>query len=432
MWAVVLIPMWLRRHDEAEESRSVDRFTAAMHTLSRRDLKDAEDRSMVMPHRSRGVEVHVSGASAAQIPAPRYRSTSAARVSAARVTAAHRRRRTLLTTLGLAFVFLLAAAFTGSLLLWVLEVMVDLAAIAFVIHLRRMAILSASSRARRPAPARRVVADVPPAPRQSLSTAERQQQRRWEHQRTDVGGYGEQVSIRHDSERLAESRQELPRYVDAAFVKAHRAQARYDEIRTAAVSYAEPEAEPAVFDQSAPAQPSTVADPSPGFDQTAPFDQTNPYDEPHYDDVAVASDGFFDQESFVEPVAPEPEPEMEQSAVEGRIVEEPSYARYSGPGFIETGAQRGRRDFDAHEVAATVAPEPVREAPIEPVTAVGGTPWEPVPVPRPTYTMKPAAPPRRRRYEPDEPLLPPVEPVAATDDAAELEEILDRRWAVND
>src|SRR6202012_974682 len=37
MWAVVLIPMWLRRHDEVEESRSLDRFSTAMHTLSRRD-----------------------------------------------------------------------------------------------------------------------------------------------------------------------------------------------------------------------------------------------------------------------------------------------------------------------------------------------------------------------------------------------------------
>jgi uncharacterized membrane protein len=36
MWAVVLVPMWLRRHDAATESRSVDRFSTAMRILSRR------------------------------------------------------------------------------------------------------------------------------------------------------------------------------------------------------------------------------------------------------------------------------------------------------------------------------------------------------------------------------------------------------------
>jgi hypothetical protein len=36
LWAVVLVPMWLRRHDEATETRSIDRFQGAMHILSRR------------------------------------------------------------------------------------------------------------------------------------------------------------------------------------------------------------------------------------------------------------------------------------------------------------------------------------------------------------------------------------------------------------
>jgi hypothetical protein len=36
LWAVVLVPMWLRRHDEVTESRSIDRFQGAMHILSRR------------------------------------------------------------------------------------------------------------------------------------------------------------------------------------------------------------------------------------------------------------------------------------------------------------------------------------------------------------------------------------------------------------
>ena len=36
LWAGVLVPMWLRRHDAENESRSVDRFTSAMQVLGRR------------------------------------------------------------------------------------------------------------------------------------------------------------------------------------------------------------------------------------------------------------------------------------------------------------------------------------------------------------------------------------------------------------
>jgi hypothetical protein len=40
LWAVVLVPMWMRRHDTETEVRSVDRFSNAMGTLSRRASKD--------------------------------------------------------------------------------------------------------------------------------------------------------------------------------------------------------------------------------------------------------------------------------------------------------------------------------------------------------------------------------------------------------
>src|SRR5829696_1832465 len=36
MWLVVLVPMFVRRHDERVESRSMDRFATAMRVLSRR------------------------------------------------------------------------------------------------------------------------------------------------------------------------------------------------------------------------------------------------------------------------------------------------------------------------------------------------------------------------------------------------------------
>jgi hypothetical protein len=92
-------------------------------------------------------------------------------------------------------------------------------------------------------------------------------------------------------------------------------------------------------------------------------------------------------------------------------------------------------------VASDPVAEPVAE-PFEPqelpLTAEAGAgSWEPVPVPRPTYTMKPPAParpPRTAEYaDYSEPLVPPVaEDRDELDDTADLGEILDQRWAVND
>lgn len=43
LWAVVLVPMWLRRHDTETEVRSVDRFSKAMGILSLRGSKDRSE-----------------------------------------------------------------------------------------------------------------------------------------------------------------------------------------------------------------------------------------------------------------------------------------------------------------------------------------------------------------------------------------------------
>jgi hypothetical protein len=51
MWACLLIPMWLRRHDQETEVRSVDRFSQAMRILSRRTPPSADSRYLVMPRR---------------------------------------------------------------------------------------------------------------------------------------------------------------------------------------------------------------------------------------------------------------------------------------------------------------------------------------------------------------------------------------------
>jgi hypothetical protein len=90
MWALVLVPLFLRRHDKAQESRSADRFARAMGSLrldSRGTASAGESRALLMPRRSdadRRSQVTVSNASAARTPG----------------AAAARRRRLVLAVLG--------------------------------------------------------------------------------------------------------------------------------------------------------------------------------------------------------------------------------------------------------------------------------------------------------------------------------------------
>jgi hypothetical protein len=319
MWAVVLVPMWLKRHDEVEESRSVDRFTAAMHTLSR---YDDNQREATMSHRSRDLSVHVSGASAPDAKAARRRRGMA------------RRRMRSLAGLALTdlLVFVLAAT-TGMLLLWALQIVLDVAIVSFVVHLRRMATLAANARRR----------------------AVRQARDR-----------------RQLEEALAE-----PGYPDS----------QWDEGVT--IRRSAPVVEP-VYVGSAAAHPAADG----VFDQTALSDG-----DLLLPAAASASDGFFDQEADL------------------------GVAVGAEPSFIEAGARPASR----------VATEPEELPVAAPAESIGiGAEWEPKPVPRPTYAMKPAAPQRPVRRRPSEPLLPPVETVAEIETDDDLEAILDRRWAVND
>jgi hypothetical protein len=346
MWAVVLIPMWLRRHDETEEARSVDRFTSAMHTLSRRDPDAAADkRYVVMPNRYSSHDVHVSGASdeleereslwgrvAHHLPTlpistwrasegtsatddhtddhvestgpltPRHaiRSTGSPRPPAPPrrpKTAAERRRRTLMGLAALALVSLIAAIFVGGMIAWTVQILTDLALVGFVVHLRRRA--------------------------QAAAAAARRARRR------------------------PTPYVEPQRDIDPAYV-APRVSYR---ARPAAPAAARPvEAEPL----RAPVE--WVAEPAPERAPAAATASALVFDEPFEDTTLDAADS-------------------EQ---------------------------------------------------------IGARPWEPVPVPRPVYTTKPVAPPRRRVAPSTEPLLPPVETAAELDPVDDLEEILDRRWAVND
>src|SRR5205823_4380311 len=145
MWAVVLVPMWLRRHDAATESRSVDRFSTAMRVLSRRGPGGPDRRYVLMPRRDSQASVHVSGASAPhrrpstrpEPAAPPVRPSRPHSRPHARTSLAVRRRRTLLAITGvtlLTFVLTLAGVIG-----WPLQLVVDLIFAAFVVHLRTQA-----------------------------------------------------------------------------------------------------------------------------------------------------------------------------------------------------------------------------------------------------------------------------------------------------
>jgi hypothetical protein len=315
MWAVVLVPMWLKRHDEVEESRSVDRFSAAMHTLSR---YDDNQREATMSHRSCDLDVHVSGASAPDAIAARRRRGMA-----------QRRTRSLAVLALTDLVVLLLAAVTGMVLLWALQIILDVAVVSFVVHLRRLAIQAAAAR------------------------------------------------------RRAARRQRDRRQLEAALAEPADAAPAWEEGFT--IRRAAPVVEP-VYVGSAVRRVAAEA----VFDQTAEAEGQAPV-------FAGASDGFFDQEADLPATAD------------------------AAPSFIEAGAQRASRVVEREERPSAPAAE-----------AVGGSEWEPKPVPRPTYAMKPAAPQRPVRRRPSEPILPPVETVAEVDTDDDLEAILDRRWAVND
>jgi hypothetical protein len=155
MWAVVLVPMWLRRHDAATESRSVDRFSTAMRTLARRTTSAPGRRYVVMPRRSAaGVSVHVSGAPttnraervATAVLAGVARSKPVRRRGKASLVA--RRRRMLLGLLAVTTLTVLLGA-TGV-ISWPLQIVVDVILLSYCLHLRMQARRAAAvSRQRR-------------------------------------------------------------------------------------------------------------------------------------------------------------------------------------------------------------------------------------------------------------------------------------------
>lgn len=164
MWAVVLVPMWLRRHDAATESRSVDRFSTAMRVLSRRGQGAPDRRYVLMPKRDAQASVHVSGASAHRRPPSRPAPPAPPARPKTRTSLAVRRRRALLALVGvtfLTFVLTLVGAIG-----WPLQFVVDLILVAFVVHLRTQAKRTAAVTRQR-----RRAAVAPPAGHPSYAAA---------------------------------------------------------------------------------------------------------------------------------------------------------------------------------------------------------------------------------------------------------------------
>lgn len=135
LWAIVLVPMWLRRHDAETESRSVDRFSSAMKILSRRPggrSRQQGPRSVVLPPMTDSsvpldLDTPADGAERPAFIKPTRRPLTApapqifvSRPTPRASTQMHfRRRRTILVALALLLVVAAAVFAVGVVGLWV-------------------------------------------------------------------------------------------------------------------------------------------------------------------------------------------------------------------------------------------------------------------------------------------------------------------------
>jgi hypothetical protein len=153
MWAGLLIPMWLRRHESETEVRSVDRFSTAMRILSRRSPARADSRYLVTPRRTAPqAEAQAVPRTARRAPEPPRATAPAAAVrrparTSGRARLIARRRRLLIGLVGLSLLVLVLAA--AAVVSWWWWVVTDLAVLAFIAHLRAEAKRSAEMARRR-------------------------------------------------------------------------------------------------------------------------------------------------------------------------------------------------------------------------------------------------------------------------------------------
>jgi hypothetical protein len=133
MWLVVLVPMFVRRHDDRAESRSMDRFATAMRVLSRRTPG------------SGGVAVRRRYATTP--PAP-YADAASPLRSAARAQMLRRRRRTL-AVLAMTALLAVPAALLVTSWMWLLQAPALLLLVGYLGWLRQQVHREEERRSRR-------------------------------------------------------------------------------------------------------------------------------------------------------------------------------------------------------------------------------------------------------------------------------------------
>ena len=158
-WLAVLVPMALRSHDTSTSLKSADRFSDAMRVLSRRG-----DRAVVVPKRGPSMVVSQTKSPRPRPVDPADLGTYVATELPVRdpLTPAERRRRLLFGLLSTAVLSFGLAVTVLPVLLWV-HVLADLLLVAFVVHLRKQAILRAQRRPRRMRPVQQAPARRRPA-----------------------------------------------------------------------------------------------------------------------------------------------------------------------------------------------------------------------------------------------------------------------------
>lgn len=132
--------MGLRSHDRGTAGRGTERFGDAMRVLSRRPT--GNERTTLVPRRPAGPRAVVSGG---PVPPPSFMDRAEEIQPAPPLSLAARRRRVMLGLSGVALLCLVAGL-AGATLLGRLGLVLLLAAVAFVVHCRRQAVLKAGRR----------------------------------------------------------------------------------------------------------------------------------------------------------------------------------------------------------------------------------------------------------------------------------------------